>query len=291
LAEPQARLFFLEFMSALDYLHREHSTAHRDIKAENILLSRHNCVRLIDFGFSRTFIDDDTTVRTPCGSPQYVAPEIAAGIPYSKAADLWSAGVLLYAMVVGELPFRADVSANSPNYQRLLFEKIQSEEVHFPTFLSPALIGLLNGLLTRDPAARLTVAKALSHPWCAGSAFGRGITKTTLDRGILASLSTLKVDVGQLEEDIQRGEHSPLTAMYFSLERERLTDAQKDLKFERRPSAAIALKKSPLGVSRAAQLGGTMQIIATKGRGPLIQVRMGSFAQKARTLGKPVMNV
>jgi serine/threonine protein kinase len=269
-------------MSALDYLHREHSTAHRDIKAKNILLNRQNCVRLIDFGFSRTFNDDDATFRTACGSPQYIAPEIAAGLPYSKAADLWSAGIVLYSMVTGELPF-------PPDDQQLLFEKIRSAEIIFPAFLTPPLINLLNGLLTRDPTARLTVAQTLLHPWCSASALGQQIIKTDLDHEILASLATLKVDVGQLEEDIQREEHTPLTAMYISLERERLTDSQKDLRLERRRSLAFALRKAPVEAVRPPHARVTMQVAAIKSRTVPPQVRVAALSKRVNSLGKPFL--
>jgi serine/threonine protein kinase len=105
LNEDQARRYFCEIISALDYLHNWRFVAHRDLKAENILLDRHNNVRLIDFSLSKQFSKAAPTLVTACGSPAYAAPEMIQGHSYTKAADIWSAGVCLFAMVAGHLPF------------------------------------------------------------------------------------------------------------------------------------------------------------------------------------------
>jgi serine/threonine protein kinase len=189
-------------------------------------------------------------------------------------------------MVVGQLPFSADGLASSPDCQRLLFERIQSADIRIPAFLSRPLADLLKGLLVRDPTARLTVANALAHPWCNAGVIGRGITNTELDRDILASLAGLKVDVAQLKEDMQRGDHTPLTAMYLSLERECLIDAQKNMKSERPPSAWVPPRKTTPEACRAPHVGVTMQVAAIKARNPLAHVRM-CHSQRRSSLANP----
>jgi serine/threonine protein kinase len=113
LSEDQARRYFSQLLWALDYLHTEHHVAHRDVKCENILLDRHLNIRVIDFGLSAQFTDVNPRLLTACGSPAYAAPEMVKGKPYTKAADIWSAGVLLFAIVAGYLLLMTRTSSAS----------------------------------------------------------------------------------------------------------------------------------------------------------------------------------
>lgn len=85
-----------------------HKITHRDLKPENLLLDEHNNIKLIDFGLSNS-MKDGNSLRTACGSPNYAAPEIISGRSYGGVeVDVWSMGVILYAMVCGTLPFDDD---------------------------------------------------------------------------------------------------------------------------------------------------------------------------------------
>jgi serine/threonine protein kinase len=98
---------------------------HRDIKAENVMINKHDCVKLIDFGFSRIWSKADM-MSTSCGSPHYAAPEIVNDQSYNgPEVDIWSMGVLLYVMLCGKHPF------NSPSI-RGLFQKITEGDVDIP---------------------------------------------------------------------------------------------------------------------------------------------------------------
>jgi serine/threonine protein kinase len=136
LAEDQARCYFAQLVSVLEYLHNELKVAHCDLKCENVLLDRYNNIRVIDFGLSNQFTDIHPIFKTACGSPAYAAPEMVKGNPYTHAADIWSAGNLLFAIVVGWLPYDDD------NMQRLL-QKIVYTEVRYPAFMTPQLTDLL----------------------------------------------------------------------------------------------------------------------------------------------------
>lgn len=94
---------------------------HRDLKPENIMLQEGDVLKVADFGLSNK-IDDGHSLMTSCGSPNYAAPEVIEGKPYDGAqADVWSLGVILYAMLTGTLPFESDSISS-------LFAQIKASE-------------------------------------------------------------------------------------------------------------------------------------------------------------------
>lgn len=158
LDEAEAHRYFSQLISALDYLHNKKFIAHRDLKAENILIDKYNNIRIIDFGFSSEFSKFKPELTTACGSPAYAAPEMIQGCNYTKSADLWSAGVVLYAMVAGILPF------DDEDTQTLL-QKIVYTDVVYPPTMSRSLIDLLKRLLIKNPDKRLSISQISQHPW------------------------------------------------------------------------------------------------------------------------------
>ncbi|VDO85258.1 unnamed protein product, partial [Heligmosomoides polygyrus] len=102
--EPEAKVLFRQLIEALIYLQRC-NIVHRDLKCENVFLDRHENVKLGDFGFAR-YLKPNEKANTFCGSRAYVAPEILRAIAYSdQTVDVWSAGVVLYVMVTGVMPY------------------------------------------------------------------------------------------------------------------------------------------------------------------------------------------
>ncbi|EAY07696.1 CAMK family protein kinase [Trichomonas vaginalis G3] len=157
LSEECAAPIFAQVMLALRYLHEDAHVCHRDIKAENIMFDYKRNVRIIDFGLSNT-PDAESVLRSQCGSPSYAAPEMIVGSDYGYGCDVWSCGVVLYAMVVGHLPFE------DANFQRLA-QKIIYADPEIPSSLSPPLADLLRKMLAKCPDQRLTDSQVLEHPW------------------------------------------------------------------------------------------------------------------------------
>jgi len=102
--ESEAKIYFKQLISALKHIHSE-GASHRDLKPENILLDGNSNIKIGDFGLS-CLAGDGKCLKTSCGSPNYAAPELLNGEPYDGcAADMWSTGVILYASIMGALPF------------------------------------------------------------------------------------------------------------------------------------------------------------------------------------------
>jgi serine/threonine protein kinase len=159
LPESHARRLFSQLIAALEYLHESKMVVHRDIKAENVLLDEYWNIRLIDFGLGHALSADNPNLHTACGSPAYAAPEMIVEQSQIQTADLWSAGILVYAMVAGELPFE------DPGDVRALLMRIVSTEPHDPEVMSSTLSDLLRRILTKAPEARIDLARIKAHPW------------------------------------------------------------------------------------------------------------------------------
>lgn len=182
LSEPEAVYMGKQIISALDYCHRA-GIAHRDVKPENVLIDERHNIKLVDFGLCSFYresnpIDPAQTLNSPdmastdgsnqpqnailntqCGSPHYAAPEVLLGLGYDgPAADIWSFGVLLYAMVTGSLPFTARLIPQ-------LVQKIVAGVYRMPSFLSPLCKHLLSGILRVNPRDRMTIEEIINHPW------------------------------------------------------------------------------------------------------------------------------
>ncbi|XP_077144017.1 serine/threonine-protein kinase BRSK2 isoform X13 [Ranitomeya variabilis] len=160
LTPKEARKFFRQIISALDFCH-SHSICHRDLKPENLLLDEKNNIRIADFGMASLQVGD-SLLETSCGSPHYACPEVIRGEKYDgRKADIWSCGVILFALLVGALPFDDD------NLRQLL-EKVKRGVFHMPHFIPPDCQNLLCGMIEVDPIKRLTLENIQKHSWYIG---------------------------------------------------------------------------------------------------------------------------
>merc|ERR1719379_1086540 len=157
--------FFHQIMAGVDKVH-ELNVVHRDLKPENLLLDEHENIKIADFGLSNSH-PEGGLLKTACGSPCYAAPEMIAGKYYIPSlCDVWSCGVILFAMICGYLPFE-DQNTHE------LYQKILRGQYHTPDFLSMSARDLIAGILTTDPARRLRIGKVTdnvgmtirSHTW------------------------------------------------------------------------------------------------------------------------------
>ncbi|KAI5529944.1 serine/threonine kinase family [Trichomonas vaginalis G3] len=129
LGEENAKIIFKEIVAGLAYVHSL-NIAHRDLKPENILLSETNHIKITDFGFSR-YVGENGWVKTSCGSPCYASPECISGEQYDGIkSDMWSIGVILFAMVTGMLPW-------TKRNKNALFKQIQQAKYRMPQNISP----------------------------------------------------------------------------------------------------------------------------------------------------------
>lgn len=153
----EARNFFHQIISGIEYCHY-HRIVHRDLKPENLLLDSENNIKLADFGLSNVAHDGDF-LRTSCGSPNYAAPEVISGNLYAgPEVDVWSCGVILYALLCGTLPFDDE---SIPN----LFKKIKSGMYSLPSHLSQSSRDLILRMLVVDPMKRITIPEIRQHQW------------------------------------------------------------------------------------------------------------------------------
>ncbi|XP_049395028.1 SNF1-related protein kinase catalytic subunit alpha KIN10-like isoform X2 [Solanum stenotomum] len=157
LQEDEARKFFQQIIAGVEYCHRN-MVVHRDLKPENLLLDARRNVKIADFGLGN-IMRDGHFLKTSCGSPNYAAPEVVSGKLYAgPEVDVWSCGVILYALLCGTLPFDDE---NIPN----LFKKIKSGVYTLPSHLSPLARDLIPRMLIVDPMKRISVPDIRQHQW------------------------------------------------------------------------------------------------------------------------------
>ena len=157
LDENKACVIFSQILQAVQYFHSK-KVSHRDLKLENILIDEHLKPKISDFGLSN-FMKDGEFLRTSCGSPNYAAPEIISNSKYcGSEVDVWSLGVILYAMVCGSLPF------DEPTLPSL-YGKIKNGVFKVPYHCSAELVDLLRRCFEVDSMRRITVDEILKHRW------------------------------------------------------------------------------------------------------------------------------
>lgn len=157
LKEDLAKYFFKQIIEALHYIHQK-NIVHRDIKLDNILLNHQGNVKVCDFGVSKLVTPGDTMTEQ-CGTPAYIAPEILLDNGYKGfGVDIWSAGVVLYSMLYGTVPFKG-------NNMSELHSLIIRGKVTYKDDISADAIDLLKVCLECDPSKRMTTDQILKHKW------------------------------------------------------------------------------------------------------------------------------
>ncbi|KAF8335863.1 uncharacterized protein EI90DRAFT_267538 [Cantharellus anzutake] len=172
LKEKDASRLFAQLISGVAYCHAK-KIVHRDLKLENLLLDRNRNVIITDFGFANRFEHKaDDLMQTSCGSPCYAAPElvISEGMYVGSAVDIWSCGVILYAMLAGYLPYDDDPANPDGDNINLLYKYIVNTPLTFPDYISSGARDLLGLMLVPDPARRSDLQTIMAHPWLAAHA-------------------------------------------------------------------------------------------------------------------------
>ncbi|KAG8629920.1 hypothetical protein KVT40_001539 [Elsinoe batatas] len=198
LKDHAARRLFAQLISGVGYLHKR-GIVHRDLKLENLLLDRNKNIIITDFGFANTFNPDDELgeemeynlsnkdyvqrmnleqirpdghrrgdlMQTSCGSPCYAAPELVVSdsLYTGRKVDVWSCGVILYAMLAGYLPFDDDPANPEGDNINLLYKYIVSTPLTFPEYVTPHARDLLRRILVPDPRKRADLFEVARHSW------------------------------------------------------------------------------------------------------------------------------
>ncbi|XP_060597897.1 serine/threonine-protein kinase NIM1-like [Ruditapes philippinarum] len=163
LPEPEARHIFSQVVAAMEHLHSQH-IIHRDLKAENVFYAGQRFVKVGDFGFS-TYSMPDALLNTFCGSPPYAAPELFKDESYIGVfVDIWAMGIMLYFMVTGIMPFRADTVAK-------LKKCILDGNYIIPSYVSDSCQFLIRSILKAVPQDRFTIQEIIHSEWLEGQEF------------------------------------------------------------------------------------------------------------------------
>ncbi|KAF0933461.1 hypothetical protein E2562_018556 [Oryza meyeriana var. granulata] len=160
LLEHEAADLMAQLASALSSCHRR-GVAHRDVKPDNLLFDGSGVLKLGDFGSAEWF-GDGRPMTGLVGTPYYVAPEVVAGREYGEKVDVWSAGVVLYMMLSGTVPFYGATAAE-------IFESVLRGNLRFPprafASVSPEAKDLMRRMLCKDVSRRFSADQVLRHPW------------------------------------------------------------------------------------------------------------------------------
>ncbi|TFB02077.1 Serine/threonine-protein kinase KIN4 [Trichoderma ghanense] len=198
LKDNSARRLFAQLVSGVGYLHKK-GIVHRDLKLENLLLDRNRNIIITDFGFANTFDPRDELteeeelnlsdreyvkrlgidkvkpngmrkgdlMQTSCGSPCYAAPELVVSdsLYTGRKVDVWSCGVILYAMLAGYLPFDDDPANPEGDNINLLYKYIVTTPLTFPEYVTPHARDLLRRILVPNPRKRADLFEVARHSW------------------------------------------------------------------------------------------------------------------------------
>ncbi|KAF8950251.1 hypothetical protein BGZ46_004637, partial [Entomortierella lignicola] len=157
LSESEALRFFQQIIVGLAFCHKR-KICHRDLKPENLLLDKKRNVKIADFGMA-SLQKSGRLLETSCGSPHYASPEVVTGMKYDgPSSDIWSCGIILYALLTGHLPF------DDENIRQLL-SKVKSGKFYMPSDISPGARDLISRMLTVNPKRRITMQGVMLHPW------------------------------------------------------------------------------------------------------------------------------
>lgn len=197
--EHEAGLLFYQIVVALDHVH-SHRMIHRDLKSANIFLMPTGVIKLGDFGFSKQYNDNiSLDVGTSfCGTPYYLPPEIWERKRYSKKADMWSLGVILYELLTLQRPFKG------PSQREIMQQVLYGSHDPFPCSVSDEMKGFVRDLLNKDPEARPSTQRLLQTKFLkyVATIFGEIVTSSEMieaadKQEILAQLQAARAKQSQ----------------------------------------------------------------------------------------------
>ncbi|KAL1998268.1 hypothetical protein VTN02DRAFT_6496 [Thermoascus thermophilus] len=252
----KVKRIFAQLVGAVAYVHRK-SCVHRDLKLENILLDKHENVKLCDFGFTREYEGKASYLQTFCGTICYSAPEMLRGEKYAgEKVDVWSLGIILYALLAGELPYDEDDD-------QVTKTRILTEEPKFDDKFPEDARSLISSLLSKRPLLRPTLDDILAHPFLAEHApeqiailkqprpspFTTPLEKTTLQR-----MKSAGVNIDQVIENVLAQKCDPLAGWWALLiEKEERKEKRREQKRREREAEAKSVRRRSAASGRLEQ--------------------------------------
>lgn len=254
--EDDARVYFRQLISAVDYCHSR-GVYHRDLKPENLLLDLNGNLKIADFGFS-AFADDhlraDGLLHTTCGTPAYVAPEILLNKGYDGAkTDIWSCGVILYVLLAGKLPF---TDKNLPS----MYKKIYKAEFKCPGWFSYNARRLITRLLDPKPSTRWTIPKIVDNPWFKNKTLEAAEEGQSGESLGLGRWGTDKPDILNAFHIISLSEGFDLSPLFYEKKR---GEEDEGMRFATRESASEVISRVEALASGA---GGSKRFVVSKSK-------------------------
>ncbi|CAD8090222.1 unnamed protein product [Paramecium sonneborni] len=212
LPENIAVRYFQQLVFATEYLHSQ-NIIHRDLKPENLLLDENRQLKIADFGLSYLSQTKGEYLKTACGSPCYAAPEMLVGKTYEGTkSDIWSCGIILFAMLCGYLPFEHE------NTQQL-YELIKKSDFEKPEHLSKHALDLLIKILIKDPNRRYNFDQIKQHPFFQLHASIPTKNLSLNDQTILSQMVEMGYQQNQIILQLQSNKHNTVTTIYFLLQK------------------------------------------------------------------------
>ena len=258
---------FTQLVGAVAYVHSK-SCVHRDLKLENILLDKHENVKLCDFGFTREYEGKASYLQTFCGTICYSAPEMLKGEKYAgEKVDVWSLGIILYALLKGELPFDEDDD-------QVTKAKILSEEPVFDDKFPDDAKSLINLLLSKRPLIRPSLSDILEHPFLSvhaseqlailkiprPSPFSTALEKTTLQR-----MKSAGVNVDEVVESVLSQRCDPLAGWWALLiEKEQRKEQRRERKRRERETDVKNIRR--LSAASSKRLSAALVVVDEEGQ-------------------------
>ncbi|KAL8773127.1 MAG: hypothetical protein Q9209_001803 [Squamulea sp. 1 TL-2023] len=281
---------FTQLVGAVIYVHNM-SCVHRDLKLENILLDKQENVKLCDFGFTREYDGKMSYLQTFCGTVCYSAPEMLRGEKYAgEKVDVWSLGIVLFAILTGELPFDDD-------NEMVTKHKILTTELTYPDSVPADAKALISQLLSKRPLLRPTLADILTNPFLAEHApqqqailkltqpppFTTDLEKQTLDR-----MRSAGVDIDRVIENVLAQRCDPLAGWWALLvEKEQRKEKRRERKRKERELEAKNLKRLSAASSRIGSISAPLREVDENGLSPPNTEGSRRGRRDRRSLGPP----
>ncbi|KAI5358352.1 Putative serine/threonine-protein kinase, active [Septoria linicola] len=279
---------FTQLVGAVSYVHGK-GCVHRDLKLENILLDKHENVKLVDFGFTREYQGSTSYLQTWCGTVCYSAPEMLKGEKYAgEKVDVWSLGIILYALLCGELPFDDDDDTTTKG-------RILKEDPEYPDYLPEGAKELIKKLLSKRPLLRPTLSDILRDPWLMDHApQQQEILKlqqpppfsTPLEKDVLQRMRAAGVDIDMVIENVLSQRCDSLAGWWaLLLEKEVRKEKRKERKRKERDAEAKSIRRLSAASGRLLAQGALLGEIHEGEEGSLLESPRSRGRRKERAAG------